>query len=163
MFPMNIKLILLPLAVTAILAGCRDETPAPPDQDVFLRNQLIGLWTREWEFGPVIYERQLNLDGSLVVREYRAAQAAAMPATSQPDVPTRMHRHYNVDLPMYQEFKGTWEVKDGQIQYLIHLPGGDIMRLKYQVARVSAFELLESTEGIEGKVESLYIRTRTAH
>ena len=151
------------IVVTAVLVlligcpGCKDKSSSSQQSgDEYLKMMLVGTWVREWEFGPVVYERVLNLDGTLVSREFRAVEGKAIDRMA----PSRLHRFYNVNLPLCQEFTGTWEIKDGQICYQMKMADGPALKLLYKVGRVSATEFVESAAGVDDKTDAVYLRQR---
>ena len=154
------------LACLTAETGCRKDDskrPAATNQDDLLRAQLAGKWRRDWELGPVVYARELNPDGSLVMEEFRVFDAAAQAAGKKPEPDKGVqHRGYpNSRLCKWQSLRGTWAVQDGNIAYRVALSNGDPLTLTYKLERVSATEVVESTIGLDGKVESKFLRDRT--
>jgi hypothetical protein len=151
--------------VATVGCGCskKGSDPPPEDKDAQLRTQLVGDWVRQWELGPVVYQRALKGDGSLVMREFRAAPGTGTSApTGNPtrSRETAYHRHYKVHLPLYQELTGTWSARGGSVTYCVLLPNGDPLLMSYKIERLTATELVESTTGLEGKTQITYQRMK---
>lgn len=162
----TVACLLACLACLSTETGCGQgdsKRPAATNQDNLLRAQLAGKWRRDWELGPVVYARTLKPDGSLVMEEFRDFDAAAQAAGKKPEPDTGVaHRGYpKRRLCKWQSLKGAWAVQGGSITYRVALPNGDPLTLTYKLERVSATELVESTTGLDGKVESKFLRDKT--
>ena len=147
--------------------GCREKTttsrPAAGEDDRFLRSQLVGRWQRAWDFGPVVYERVLAADGSLVMREKRRTDppATGTSASTAPRPVARAeqeHPKYPGEYTVAEELSGTWSVKDRQVTYRVVLPNGDPLTMRYAIERVTATELVETSSGLSGKSEFRFRR-----
>jgi hypothetical protein len=146
------------LILLLAICGCKDgrsgQGQSSAGNDDYLKTQLIGTWDRDWEYGQRVYERVLNADGTLICREFRAPEKGQVPAKG----PTRLHRSYAVELSLFEEFTGTWSIKDGQIYYTIKLSEGSSMPMVYKIDHVSATEFIEGSVGVDAKNDARYVR-----
>ncbi len=55
---------------------------------------------------------------------------------------------------------GKWSVRDGHVTYEVFLPNGDPMRMKYKVDKVNAYELVESSSGVDSRVQASFKRVK---
>jgi hypothetical protein len=140
------------LAISLHIAGCSRTESAPPGQSQ--KDQLVGLWERQWEFGPVIYQRELKADGSAVFREFRKPDSP----DAKPPGTTAYHNYYKVALPLASEHKGTWSVHDGVVHYQVQLPQGQPLEMLYRVVKLGGSELVEAADGVGGATEAKYQR-----
>lgn len=147
--------------------GCREKTttsrPAAGEDDRFLRSQLVGRWQRAWDLGPVVYERVLAADGSLVMREKRRTDPAATgtSASTAPGPVARAeqeHPKYPGKYRVEQELSGTWSVKDRQVTYRVILSNGHALTMRYDIERLTATELVEISSGVDGESEFRFRR-----
>jgi hypothetical protein len=140
------------LAISLYVSGCsHTQDPAPQQSQ---KDQLVGLWERQWEFGPVIYQRELKADGSAVFREFRKADAS----DPKPAAATAYHNYYKVFLPLSSEHKGTWTFQDGVVRYQIQLPQGQPLEMVYRVVKLGGAEFVEAADGVGGATETKYLR-----
>jgi hypothetical protein len=146
------------LAISLNMAGC-GRTQAPPPPQPSQKDQLVGTWERQWEFGPVIYQRELKSDGSATFREFRKPESpeAKIPATTVKPV---RHSYYKVDLPCDKERPGTWAVQDGVVRYQVQLPQGQPLEMVCRVVKLGGSELVEAADGIAGTTEAKYQRKK---
>ena len=144
------------LAVTLCTAGC-GRTQAPPPAQQSQKDQLVGTWERQWEFGPVIYQRELKADGSAVFREFRKPDTSAA-SVAGPAGPTAYHSYYKLALPLATERKGTWTVQDGVIRYQVQLSDGQPLGMVCRVVKLGGTELVEASDGVGGATEAKYQR-----
>jgi hypothetical protein len=154
------RTLIIPAAVVAIslyVAGCSHTQDQAPRQSQ--KDQLVGLWERQWEFGPVVYQRELKADGSAVFREFRKPD----PSDPKPAGPTAYHNYYKVALPLSSEHKGTWAVQDGVVRYQIELPQGQPLEMLYRVVKLGGAEFVEAADGVSGATEAKYLRKTVAH
>ena len=158
--------LVIACAFALVAPGCQEMAPpqqTAADKDRFLRAQLVGRWDRPWDFGPVVYERVLGADGSLVMREMRRAPASAtMPANPGGPGPSSStdHPKYPGQYTVAQQLSGTWRVDDGRVVYQVTLASGDQLTMQYDVERITANELVESSTGVDGKSELRFHRKR---
>lgn len=141
------------LAISLHMAGCsRTQAPPPPQQSQ--KDQLVGLWERQWEFGPVIYQRELKADGSAIFREFRKPESPG----ARSGEATAYHSYYKMALPLAKDYKGTWTVQDGVVRYHVQLPKGQPLEMVYRVIKLGGSELVESADGVSRATEVKYIR-----
>lgn len=143
------------VAILVVAVGCGDEDSSPTnpgDNDSFQKSQLVGTWVRESDTAPVIVEKIFTADGVVTVKEFRKSEPP--PARG---VEMRFHR-YHKNLPLAQQTEGAWDIRGGKILYRLKLPNGTEMTQQYQVERVSASEFVQSSQGVDGKVEESYLR-----
>ena len=147
----------------ALVLGCDKKAPTPAtaaEKDSALRAQLVGLWERPWDFGPVGYVRELKADGSLVMHELRDPNSPSGTAASAPaEKPLTMdHPLYKVKLRTIRRETGSWAVENGNLVCTIRLANGDPMRIVQKIEKVSSTELVLSASGMEGKEEAKFRR-----
>jgi len=141
------------LAISLSVSGCSSKQPPLP-QEQSQKDQLVGTWERQWEFGPVIYQRELKADGSAIFREFRKPESPDATVTG----PTAYHSYYKVALPLAGEYTGTWAVQDGMVRYHVDLPQGQSLELVYRVVKLGGSGLVEAADGIAGAAEAKYQR-----
>jgi hypothetical protein len=139
-------------ALSLYVTGCSHTEPSSPQQSQ--KDQLVGLWERQWEFGPVIYQRELKADGSAIFREFRKEDSPG----AKPPAQTAYHSYYKVNLPLAKEHKGTWTVQDGVVRYQVQLPQGQPLEMLYRVVKLGGSELVEAADGVGGATEAKYQR-----
>jgi hypothetical protein len=146
---------LLSFVLVAIGVGCKDAQPptGPTDNDSFQKSQLVGIWVRESDKDPVIYEKTFKDDGAVVIKEFRKT-GDAPPARG---VEVRFHRYFK-NLPLVEETHGTWDIRGGLIYYRLKMSNGTEMSQQYRVERLAASEFVQSSQGIDGKIEESYMR-----
>lgn len=152
-------ILLATLAISLHLAGCnRTQTPPPPQPSQ--KDQLVGTWERQWEFGPVVYQRELKADGSAIFREYRKVdQTDTRPSGDpKPSGPAAYHNYYKMALPLAKEYKCTWAVQDGVVRYQIQMPQGQPLEMVYRVVKLGNSEFVEAADGVGGATEAKYQR-----
>ena len=164
-------IIALSLACAAIMAcGCGNDQPPQPtakDKDAAVKTQLLGMWERQSELGPVGYQREFKADGALVMREFRQAASTSVASTSASANPagkagpTMYHSQYKVDLPLDKEIKGTWTVEGGKLIRTVQLSNGDTIRILSRIDRLAATEFVEISDGVDGPVKAKYQREST--
>jgi len=161
----------LSLACAALMAcGCGNDQPPQPtakDKDAAVKTQLLGMWERQSELGPVGYQRQFKAGGALVMREFRqpaSTSAASTSASANPAGkagPTMYHSQYKVDLPLDKEIKGTWTVEGGKLIRTVQLSNGDTIRILSRIDPLVATEFVEISDGVDGPVKAKYQREST--
>jgi hypothetical protein len=159
------------LALTLLLhlASCSKTQQTPPSQQKSQKDQLVGLWERQWEYGPVIYQRELQADGSAIFREFRKPSSSdTKSANSQPDSQPvaktdgamAYHNYYKTALVLTQERKGTWAIQDGIVCYKVQLSPGQVLEIPCRAVRVSGSELVEASDGVAGASQVKYQRKK---
>jgi hypothetical protein len=158
----------LSVACAALMAcGCGNDQPPQPtakDKDAAVKTQLLGMWERQSELGPVGYQRQFKAGGALVMREFRqpaSTSAASTSASANPAGkagPTMYHSQYKVDLPLDKEIKGTWTVEGGKLIRTVQLSNGDTIRILSRIDPLVATEFVEISDGVDGPVKVKYQR-----
>ena len=142
--------------------GCKDNGPKPDpvkEQDAALRSQLVGVWERAWDFGPVGYVYELNSDGSLFLHELREANSVAAGAVIEGAM-EMYHPVYKVKLRTCRRETGSWTVENGNLVFVIDLASGDPMRQIQRIERASSLEMSLSTSGLDGKTETRFSRRK---
>jgi len=170
--------IALSLACAALMAcGCGNDQPPQPtakDKDAAVKTQLMGMWERQSELGPVGYQRDFKAGGALVMREFRQpaptspaptspAPTSAAPTSASTNPagkagPTMYHSQYKVDLPLYRENPGTWTVEGDKLIMTARLSNGDTIRILSRIDRLAATEFVEVSDGVDGPVKAKYQR-----
>ena len=164
--PVQKLTIAMSLVCAALMAcGCDNNQPPQPtakDKDAAVRTQLLGLWERQSELGPVGYQREFKADGTLVMREFRkAASTSASTSPAGKAGPTMYHRQYKVDLPLYRESLGTWTVEGDKLIMTARLSNGDTIRILSRIDHLAATEFVEVSDGVDGPVKAKYEREST--
>lgn len=147
---------ILGCALMSLGGGCGDDNSQSTgkDNDAYLKVQLVGIWDREFDDAPAIYERIFKDDGTVVLKEFR--KTAGAPAKG---AETRYHRLFN-NLPLCEQTAGTWDIREGQIYYNLALPNGSQMPQQYKVERITANEFVQSSQGVDVKIEESYMRAK---
>jgi hypothetical protein len=148
---------ILGCTLMAMGGGCGDDSSpksSGQDNDAYLKVQLVGTWDREFEDAPAIYEKIFKDDGTVVLKEFRKTDAAPPKGAE-----SRFHRRFQ-NLPLSEQTTGTWDIRDGQIYYKLALPNGTEMPQQYKVERITANEFVQSSQGVDAKIEESYMRAK---
>lgn len=158
-------LMLLWTVPLVLACGCDGEdTPTEAAEegsgDDASATRLRGTWVHEYALEPVVHELVLNPDGTLVHREFRQPPAGQ---TLPPEqlVETRHHRSFDVDLPLYDQGTGTWQVQNGEILYTMEVGDGDPLIFRRKIERIASSEFVESTTVGGQRQERRYQRPAT--
>jgi hypothetical protein len=149
---------ILGCALAAMSAGCGDDRSSQSsgqDNDAYLKVQLVGIWDREFDDVPAIYEKVFKDDGTVVLKEFRKTDDAAPPKTAE----SRFHRRFK-NLPLYEQTTGTWDIRDGQIYYKLALPNGTQMPQQYKIEHITANEFVQSSQGVDADMKESYTRAK---
>lgn len=148
---------------TVAASGCsndRSPQPADKDKDGALRAQLMGVWERQSELGPMGYQWEFKADDVLVMREFRQ-----WPSTStSPKSPagkgggTMYHRQYKTDMRLFQETQGKWTIEGGKLIRTTKLSNGDTIRILSRIDRLTTTEFVEVSDGLDGPVKVRFQR-----
>ena len=149
---------MLGCALAVIGLGCKDDSSQSggQDNDTYLKVQLVGTWDREFDVAPVIYEKIFKDDGTVLLKEFRKSDDV----TPARGAESRYHRRFK-SLPLYEQTAGTWDIHDGQIFYKLRLPNGTEMPQRYKIERITANEFVQSSDGVDARIEESYSRGRT--